>query len=118
MTKKTTIWVIFFAVLCIAAVGLFLLFRNSHVKGTTACIYVDGELYETIDLDAVAISYEMKIETENVDYNMISVEHGQICVSEASCPDQICVNQGWIQDSLIPITCLPNHLVIKIEENE
>lgn len=118
MTKKTTIWIVFFAVLCIAALGLFLLFRNTHTMGTIASVYVDGELYETIDLNAVAIPYEIKIETEDGGYNIISVKHGQISVSEASCPDQICVHQGWIHDSLIPITCLPNRVVIKIEESE
>ncbi len=118
MTRKTTIWVLFFTILCLISVGLFLWFRNTQTGGTIACIYVDGALYETVDLNAVAVPYEMKIEAEDGNYNIISVAHGKICVSEASCPDQICVNQGWIQDSLIPITCLPNRLVIKIEEGE
>lgn len=118
MTKKTTIWIVFFAVLCIAALALFFLFQNTQVNGSTACIYVDGELYDTIDLNAVAIPYEIRIEGDNGSYNIISVEHGQISVSEASCPDQICVNQGWITDSLIPITCLPNRVVVEIEEDE
>lgn len=118
MTKKTTIWIGIFAVLCAAAVGLFLWFQHTHTMGTTAGIYVDGELYDRIDLDAVAVPYEMKIETEDGGYNIVSVAHGKICVSEASCPDQICVHQGWIEDSLIPVTCLPNRMVIKIEEAE
>ena len=118
MTKKTTVWIVFFAVLCIIAVSVFLLFQRMHTGGTIAHIYVNGESYETIDLNAVAIPYEIKIETEDGEYNIISVKHGEISVSEASCPDQICVNQGWIHDSLIPITCLPNRVVIKIEGNE
>ena len=118
MTKKTTIWIAFFAVLCIAALALFVLFRNTKVDGSTACIYVDGELYDTIVLNAVAVPYEIRIEREDGHYNIVSVAHGQISVSEASCPDQICVNQGWIEDSLIPITCLPNRVVVEIEENE
>lgn len=118
MTKKTTIWIAVFALLFIASLALFLLFQQSTVEGNTACIYVDGELYDTIDLNAVAIPYDITIEREDGHYNIVSVAHGQISVSEASCPDQICVNQGWIENSLIPITCLPNRVVVEIQEDE
>ena len=39
---------------------------------------------------------------------------GAICISEASCPDKICVGQGYISNSLVPITCLPHKLVIEL----
>lgn len=54
---------------------------------------MDGELYEEIDLMAVALPYDIRIETER-GYNIVHVEHGAISVSEADCPDQICVRQG------------------------
>ena len=46
--------------------------------------------------------------------NTIVAEQGRIRVSEAGCPDQVCVNQGWISDGTVPIVCLPNKLIIEI----
>ena len=46
--------------------------------------------------------------------NTVTVEKGRICILEADCPDQICVNQGWISDSTVPIVCLPHKLMIEI----
>ena len=46
--------------------------------------------------------------------NTILVEPGRIRVSEADCPDQICVHQGFISDGTTPIVCLPNKLIIQI----
>ena len=34
--------------------------------------------------------------------------------SEAGCPDQVCVHQGFIADGTVPIVCLPNKLIIEI----
>lgn len=82
-----------------------------------AQIYQDGELLRTIDLNAVAVPYEFTIECDD-GINTIYVEHGAISVKFADCPDQICVNQGSISDSLVPIICLPHRLVIKIQGAE
>ena len=35
-------------------------------------------------------------------------------MTEASCPDKICVDRGWIDNGVIPIVCLPNKLTIEI----
>ena len=42
------------------------------------------------------------------------MEQGRIRVSQADCPDQVCVDQGWIADGTVPIVCLPHKLVIEI----
>ena len=41
---------------------------------------------------------------------------GGIRVSFADCPDQICVDQGWLSGGRIPIVCLPHRLVIELVE--
>ena len=46
--------------------------------------------------------------------NTVLVQQGHIRMLEASCPDQVCVNQGWISDSTLPIVCLPNKVIIEI----
>ncbi len=112
MNRKTLFWIVLFFVLALASGGWYVLRGGA---GTVAAVYVDGELYDRIDLSAVAIPYEVTVRTE-YGYNTLRVSHGEIRVAEADCEEQVCVNQGAIRDSLLPIVCLPHHLVIEIEE--
>lgn len=90
-----------------------MLLRGVDTGGRMARISLDSEVYEEIDLNAVVLPYDITIETE-LGYNIIHVEHGAISVTEADCPDQICVHQGKITGSMVPIACLPHRLVIEI----
>ena len=84
-----------FSALVVLGGGAFLLLRGADTGARTARISLDGEVYEEIDLNAVAMPYDIRIETE-LGYNIVHVEHGAISVSEADCPDQVCVHQGRI----------------------
>ena len=114
MWRKTKFWIVLFSALVVLGGGAFLLLRGADTGARTARISLDGEVYEEIDLNAVAMPYDIRIETE-LGYNIVHVEHGAISVSEADCPDQVCVDQGWISDGTVPVVCLPNRLVIQIE---
>ena len=59
-------------------------------------------------------NYTFTVEGPGGFTNTIEVEPGRIRVREAGCPDQVCVNQGYISDGTVPIVCLPNKLVIEI----
>ena len=112
MKQKTVFWAVLFAVLALAGAGYYLL--SGGGEAAVAHVYVDNELYGTYDLSAVVIPYEVRIETE-YGYNTIRVSRGAVEVAEADCSEQVCVDQGTITDDLIPIVCLPHHLVIQIE---
>ena len=87
--------------------------------GTSARITRNGVLLYEIDLQKEAGQRYIDITTEDgTILNRISVEPGRIRVEHANCPDQVCVNQGWIQDSALPIVCLPNKLIIEITGGE
>lgn len=101
-------------VILLASIGA-LWYLNTHEQtGTIAEIYQNGELIKTINLDMVTEDYTFTVEGENGVYNVIEVHHGEIGIQEASCPDGLCINMGFIHSSALPITCLPNKLVIKI----
>ena len=44
-------------------------------------------------------------------YNTVTVRDGEIAVTEADCPDQYCVRQGFVNHGRA-IVCLPNKLII------
>lgn len=112
MIKKTAFWIGIFALL-LGGLGVYAFHGAS---GQTATLWVDGELYRTVDLSAVAMPYEFDVTTE-YGTNTVRVTQGGIAVVWSDCPEQLCVQQGEIDSSAIPITCLPHRLVIQIEED-
>ena len=83
-------------------------------KGHVARITQHGEIISEIDLTSVTEPYTIRIDGENDAYNIIEVRPGSIGVIEASCPDHICIQMGFIEDPFLPVTCLPNEVVIQI----
>ena len=105
---------IFSTIAIICAVITYL--SAARTGGTCAEIYSDGKLLYTINLREVSSPYEIPIEYDGK-YNTVLIENGCISVSDASCPDKLCIKSGRIKNSSYPIVCLPNKLVIKIDEN-
>lgn len=99
--------------LAIISLVLILLPQN-RAAGYTANIYQSGELLTSIDLSAVSQPYVFTVTGENGCTNEIEVRPDQIGIISADCPDKLCVHQGFISDSRLPITCLPNRLVIQL----
>ena len=79
-------------------------------------LYHNGELLQTIRLDTLTAEYTFEVSGNTGSTNTICVRPGSSAIVSASCPDQICVHQGFISTSLLPITCLPNRLVIRVRE--
>lgn len=113
MDKKTKRWILLFAALCVAGLLIWSALGRFG-SGTVAVISVDGEEYERVDLSRVQESYTINIDTR-YGHNTVLVEPGAISVSEADCPDGICVAQGAIHKGGIPIICMPHRLYIEIE---
>ena len=112
--KSTKFWIIVIAavlLLSMAASAFVLLY---HGAGDTVSVTQDGKVIKRINLDTVTSPYEF-IVTGEYGSNTVRVEQGRICVTDASCPDHVCVNTGWISDGAIPIVCLPNKLVIQVD---
>lgn len=114
--KRTKFWIILIGVLLLISVTASVYVLQTHIAGGFVGVYHHGELIKKIHLDTVTTPYSFTVE-DGEHYNTVTVERGRICVSEASCPDHVCVNTGWISDGAIPIVCLPNELVIKVEGN-
>ncbi len=87
---------------------------SSEEAKVIADIYQDGVLLQSIPLNMVTEAYTFTITGENGAENEIEVRPGSIGILSATCPDKLCVHQGFISSSLLPITCLPNHLVIQV----
>ena len=109
--RTTRFWlgVILLLLLLSAAIGAFFM----DCGGRTAIITQDGRELFRIDLDKV--TERQTLEITGACRNTVEIEPGRIRVCAADCPDQICVDTGWIEDGTRPIVCLPNRLVIEIK---
>lgn len=113
--KNTKVWIFIIGIIfSISLISSFLIFKSPS-KGSVANIYEDGVCIKSIDLSSATEPYEFTIETEH-GTNIISVEKDKISISEADCADQVCVNQGWISNSVTPIVCLPHKITIQLED--
>ena len=112
MSRNAKIILILLLAAAVLSAG-FLLLQQKQVSSPVARITRDGELIREIPLDEVEESYSFVVEDEEGS-NTILVEPGRIRVSEADCPDQVCVNQGFMSDGTVPVVCLPHKLMIEI----
>lgn len=112
--NKTTRLILAGLLLAMAASAVFLLLSGEEEGRPVARITVNGVIVNEIDLTDVDEPYSFTVDGPGGFSNTIQVEPGRIRVSEAGCPDQVCVDQGYISDGTVPIVCLPNQLIIEI----
>ena len=74
-------------------------------------IRVDGETYGTYDL-----SEDQTIDIQGT--NVLEIHKGEARMSEADCPDRLCVHQKAISRDGESIICLPNKIVVSVEGGE
>ena len=112
MKKRTSVlFGLLFAVIVIGGILTYTMLGQG--EGTVAVISVDGEVLERIDLSKVRKPYNLEISTQ-YGHNTVHVERDAISVSEADCPDKVCVNHGPTDQTADPIVCLPNKLVVRV----
>lgn len=96
--------------LVLVAVVSLVMFNRGKTEGGYVEIVVDKETKEIFPLD---VNKEYTISDDN-HINKIKIADGKVWVTEASCPDKLCVKQGKIDKDGQSIICLPNKVVVKI----
>lgn len=84
-------------------------------KDKIAVIKQNGKVIKRINLTKLKEDEELVVSTEDKHYNEIIIKKDMIYISEADCPDQICVKTGAISKPGDTVVCLPNKLIIAIE---
>ena len=103
------------AVLVIALLaGAGMLFTQKTVSdGGTAVVTIDGEEYAQFPLDETIVE---KIELSDGSYNVLEIKDGKADITEASCPDGICVDHRKVSKINQTIVCLPNKVIVTIQD--
>jgi len=81
-----------------------------------ALIEINGEEYKTIVLSSDMEKEEIFVKINKDRSFRIIAEKGRIKMAESTCPNNICVNTGWISQRGENIICLPYKTAIYIEK--
>ena len=109
--KKPADLILVAALLLLAGV-LALTLNANRQEGGVAVVRVDG-----VEVERHSLSLNGTFPL-NGGSNILVIENGQAWLSEANCPDHICVKQGKIHYTGQVITCLPNRLTVTVEGGE
>lgn len=101
-------------VIAVITVILFLAFRTFKPQGKTVVVRVSGKEVASYSLDK---DREETINGANGGTNVLVIKDGVAYLSEASCPDKLCVNQGKISKRGESIICLPNEVIVEISSD-
>ena len=119
MKKNDVILIALLLVVALLTAGGMRIRQMNNTKDTAnVVVTIDGEVYGTYPLSEDRTE---RIELPDGSYNILIISGGYADVSEASCPDQICVKHNHIRYSKESIVCLPNKVVVTVEggkENE
>lgn len=113
MKHKNDIKLVFLLLLVsLAILGVMQLLKQ---EGGMALVTVDGE-----EVASYSLNKNGRYEITGVDggKNTLVIEDGQAYISQADCPDELCVKTGRVQYDGETIVCLPHKVVVTIKSKE
>lgn len=115
MKKHKKELILILAILAAAAVGFFINYQNSQRPAVFVEVSVDGTAVATYDLNE---NLDITIEGYQGGTNHLIIQDGTAWISEATCPDKVCVHQGRITMNGELLVCLPNRVIVTITESQ
>lgn len=90
----------------------FLYFTGS--EGSVVVVKVDGTVIKELPLNQ---DDEFTVPGYHGGINSITIRNGSVLISDADCPDKLCVKTGKINRAGETIVCLPHRVVVEIKRN-
>ena len=100
--------IILIASILIVAIAFFLIVELTKEEGAGVTVKVDGVKVAEYLLSKNG-TYPL-----NGGTNILVIENGKAYLTDANCPDKLCVHQGKISRTGETITCLPNKLTVTV----
>ena len=100
--------IILIASILVVAIAFFLIVELTKEEGAGVVVKVDGVEVAEYSLSKSG-TYPL-----NGGTNILVIENGRAYLSDANCPDKLCVHQGKISRTGEVITCLPNKLTVTV----
>lgn len=115
LLKKRKVDILIITILIIIAGMSWIFYADIYSKkGNEVQIYIDDKLVKTLPLDT---DTEYKIQSDH-GYNILKISDGKAWIIEASCKNHVCIEHNKISHNNESIVCLPNHLVVQIQNTK
>ena len=116
MKKNDFILMAVIMIVALVAAGTLRIWQKNNTGDlAVAVVTIDGALYGEYPLSEDVTE---RIELPDGSFNVLVISGGYADVTEASCPDQICVHHSRIRYSGESIVCLPNKLIVEVKGGE
>ena len=112
MNRKTLVRDIVLILIILALSTLILIVTRSR-KEQGAYVIVMVENTE-IARYSMTVNGIYDINANNGKTNRIEIRDGRVRMIEASCPNHLCIRQGWISLEGQSIVCLPNRVTVTV----
>ena len=100
-------------ILAVLAVGatILLVTHNDREQGAYVVVMVQNKEIARYSMTNNGV-YD--IYDNNGNTNKIEIRDGRVRMLEASCPNHLCIRQGWIRFEGQSIVCLPNKVTVTV----
>lgn len=108
---KRNDWILIISIFCVTLLLTAWRFFVGQGQAGSVVVKVDGRVEGVYPL-----SEDAKIQVNGT--NTFVIRDGSVKMTEATCPDLYCVNHEMISKNGESIICLPNKVVLEIQEGE
>ncbi|MCI9647488.1 MAG: NusG domain II-containing protein [Lachnospiraceae bacterium] len=115
MKKNDFILIAGLLLAALAAFGGISWYLAADTQKAEAVVEVDGQEKGRYPLDQ---DTSVEIQLEDGSYNLLEIKDGRADITEASCPDKICVDHRPVSRRGESLVCLPNKVVVEIENGQ
>ncbi len=109
-SKKLRNDIILTASILIVAASVFFIISLMSADGGYVEVKKDGEIIASYPLSE---NIEVEIGDEK-EYNLLIIENGKAYMKDASCPDKLCMHQGYVSQNGETLVCLPNKTTVTV----
>ena len=103
------------AILVVSGLLSAIFYAVNRKSAAQVLVTVDGQAVAALDLNK---DTDMIINGYGGSTDHLVIKDGYASITEASCPDKVCVRTGKIHKTGELIVCLPNRVVVSIEGEE
>ena len=111
---KTSYWIGLIAIALVLSLGLGLWLLRPQAPKQQVTVIQEGRVVTVLDLSR---DQTLTFTGSNGGTNTVEIKNGKVAVTQASCPDHICMSMGP-KNSGAPIACLPNGLILRFDTEE
>ena len=115
MKKSDIILIGLLLLLSLMAFGTVTLYSKLSTREPEAVVFLKGEEKGHYPLSD---NITLEIPQEDGTYNIFIIQDGKADMIEASCPDKVCVRQHPVSGQGESLVCLPNQVVVEIQNGQ